>query len=271
MEAETVKPERPFWVRFGLWGLSTRASALMFCWLCVLIAAAATVYSLWDPRFFAGALLGLAALWYWLAIRWVDQHGGWSSAGKGPRAKLWAWALPIALGGLTVLIITVFIAGRFVFFGYYQIPQNGMYPGLPAGSRVFALRHPYESPSEVKRGDIVIFTRTEGRQEYLYVWRVIGLPGDAVQVSGETVTVDGQPLQRQKVRSDGDMIIQRETNGDATYEVAYDMNPPAKPPPEATLTVPAAHFFVLGDNRNHAVDSRYFGPIPFDSIIARKW
>ena len=37
------------------------------------------------------------------------------------------------------------------------------------------------------------------------------------------------------------------------------------------LTVPPGHFFVPGDNRHHARDSRHFGPIPFESIIAKKW
>jgi signal peptidase I len=238
----------------------------VFCWLSILLAAASAVYGFWDPRFFLGTLLLLAALYYWLAIRWVDRHGGWPTAARNPGAKLLGWVLLAA----TVACVTLLVVLS-VFIGYYQIPQNGMYPGRPAGSRLFAFRHPYRNPSEVRRGDVVIFTRVEAGQEYLYIWRVVGLPADAVEVAGDAVVVNGQPLPREKVRAEGGQVIYREPNGDAVYEVAYDVSPPEARPPDVAVRVPAAHFFVLGDNRYHAVDSRYFGPIPFESIIAKSW
>ena len=69
---------RPWWVRVGLWKISGRSSAWLYVWLSVALALACIVAGLWDRRFFAGTLCLLAALWYLLAIRWVDQHGGWS-------------------------------------------------------------------------------------------------------------------------------------------------------------------------------------------------
>jgi signal peptidase I len=153
---------------------------------------------------------------------------------------------------------------------YYQIPQNGMYPGLPAGSRFLALRRPYSNPSEIARGDIVIFKRNVDGQEYTFIWRVIGLPNEGVRSSGDSIFVNNKELKRVKIRSSGEMEIFEERNGDALYEVAYPKRPGTEIPPEVDLTIPQGHFFVLGDNRHNALDSRYFGPIPFNSIIAKK-
>ncbi len=68
----------PVWVRIGLWSLSSRASAWAFFWLSLALAVGSVAYGLLDPRFFLGGIMVLAAVWYYLAIRWVDQHGRWS-------------------------------------------------------------------------------------------------------------------------------------------------------------------------------------------------
>jgi hypothetical protein len=70
--------ERPWWVKVGLWGLGSRASAWVFVWLSLAIAVGCVVYGFTtDLRFVFGGLLVFAALWYYLAIRWVDEYGTW--------------------------------------------------------------------------------------------------------------------------------------------------------------------------------------------------
>jgi hypothetical protein len=68
----------PLMVQIGLWGLPGRAAAWALCWLCTGIAAGCIAYGFFDWRFFIGGILLLAALWYYLSIRWVDQHSSWS-------------------------------------------------------------------------------------------------------------------------------------------------------------------------------------------------
>lgn len=72
-----VAAPRPKWVKLGLWGVSTRQGAMGFLWLSTVLAVATGAYGLRDERFFFGLGLFAATAWYWLAIRWVDQHGGW--------------------------------------------------------------------------------------------------------------------------------------------------------------------------------------------------
>jgi signal peptidase I len=170
-------------------------------------------------------------------------------------------ALALLAFGATKLIL----AGR-----WYRIPQNGMYPGLPAGSYLLVRPHAYRTPSDVRRGDVIVFERTENAAHYIYIWRVVGLPGDSMQTAGPRVAVNGHDLPRQLLRDDGAVAIFLERNGEASYEVAYPNSAEALDPPAASLSLQAGQFFVLGDNRYNARDSRYFGPVSFEAIMGKK-
>ena len=171
----------------------------------------------------------------------------------------------LAFGLLAFAATKVVLSGR-----WYRIPQNGMYPGLPAGSYLLVRPHAYRTSSDVRRGDIVVFERTENAKRYVFIWRVVALPGDSVQVTGQRVAVNGSDLPRQRLRDDGTMAVFRETNGPASYEVAYPKDVAVPDPPAASLTIQQDQFFVLGDNRYDARDSRYFGPVQFAAILGKK-
>ncbi len=171
--------------------------------------------------------------------------------------------------GIVIIAGVLAITAKVFFIGHYVIPQNGMFPGLPAGSRVWGYKHAYSSSSQVRRGEVVVFTHFQDGRPYIYIWRVVGLPGDMVASIGESVAVNGHPVTRERVREEQDTAIFRETLGGTTYEIAFNQSLKQRPP-DASLTVPPNHFFVMGDNRFGAYDSRYFGPIPFDSIVGKK-
>ncbi len=179
------------------------------------------------------------------------------------------YRFPVILMWTGITVLLALVAGKIFFIDYYRIPQNGMYPGLPSGSIVFTAKRAYSDPSSVKRGDIIVFVREENGQRYNYIWRVIALPGEKVETSGESLAINGRAAERREVREkDGETVFQEQI-GDALYEIAVGPSPSPRPP-DVSLTVPADQFFVMGDNRFAARDSRYFGPIPFTSIIGKK-
>src|SRR6266540_4812491 len=175
--------------------------------------------------------------------------------------KVFTWSIIAILLGL--LALKAFV------IGYYRIPQNGMYPTLPAGSVLFTLKRAYPDVSRVKRGDIIVFVREQNGQRYNYIWRVIGLPGDKVQTSGESLIINGQPVGRERVIDAGGRAVFREHIANVSYEVAFDSSTQDRPP-DVSVIVPADQLFVMGDNRFNAFDSRRFGPIPFSSVIGKK-
>jgi signal peptidase I len=188
--------------------------------------------------------------------------------------------LMIVIGGAVAALL---LALAFFLIGVYVIPQNGMYPGLPAGSRILVLKHPYAAPGQVKRGDIIVFTRETDAGRFNFIWRVVGLPGDTVEAVGASLAINGRPVAQEQVRQQDGMTIFLEHAGDAVYEIAVSRSPGEakekdpndgkdkdEAPPHYTVAVPPDHFVVLGDNRLEATDSRYHGLVPFAAIIGRK-
>lgn len=150
----------------------------------------------------------------------------------------------------------------------YRIPQNGMYPNFPAKTLLWAKRGPYKAIDNVKRGDVVIFKRIQNGVHYDYIWRVVGLPKDTVDLAKTSVKINGKELSHVPVREDSLHAIYLEKNGEAEYLVAYEVGSDSKLS-DYFIIVPEGELFVLGDNRDDAADSRYHGTITFDSIIAK--
>jgi hypothetical protein len=70
--SEVSTMERPLWVKVGLWGIKTRSVAWAFVVLSIAVGIGWMIYMSW-----LGSIMFLAALWYWLAIRWVEQNDSW--------------------------------------------------------------------------------------------------------------------------------------------------------------------------------------------------
>lgn len=78
MVQERRSNSRPPWVEVGLYGVSSRGAALAFLWISVALAVVCLIAGFFFLPLFLGALFGVAALWYWLAIKWVDQNDRWA-------------------------------------------------------------------------------------------------------------------------------------------------------------------------------------------------
>jgi signal peptidase I len=176
-----------------------------------------------------------------------------------------------ALAVLEVVFVAVLVGGFLLFRHHhmrYTIGQDGMAPDLPAGSKFWIRKHPYQRVEDVRRGDVILFRlqRDEGPTDY--VWRVLALPGERIAMKEDAVIIDGRPLPRQPDRDEGDARIFHETAGFNTYRIAVNASLAAAGNfPE--VTVAPGHLFVLGDNRRNAADSRVMGAVSFGSIVGR--
>ncbi len=85
MEGDRSSIARPWWVKVGLWGISSRGSAWSFVWLSIAIGGVCLVAGIWIPGLYhrvfwlLGGLGFVGAVVYLLAIRWVDRNGAWPS------------------------------------------------------------------------------------------------------------------------------------------------------------------------------------------------
>ncbi|MFK5922511.1 MAG: signal peptidase I [Verrucomicrobiota bacterium] len=184
-------------------------------------------------------------------------------------------AITLAIGGALVFIVSALllaaiIIARVFYLQPYIIPTNGMYPGKPANTRAIALRHPYNSISQIKKGDVIVFKQIHDGRSSFIISRVIALPGDTFsQLPSGELKVANKTLPLTKIRREEELIIFLESNLGTKYEVAYESKrtKPAESPTE--ITIGKNELLLIGDNRDHSYDSRGYGPVPFSSITGK--
>jgi signal peptidase I len=143
---------------------------------------------------------------------------------------------------LLSLIIIVFVVQAF------YIPSGSMEPTLRTGDRILVSKFAYRI-WDVHRGDIIVF-RYPLNPNKDFVKRVVGLPGERIEMKDGLVSINGRPL--------SEVYPTALPGGDRACSSNYG--------PE---TVPATSVFVLGDNRCNSEDSRFFGFVPMKNIIGR--
>ncbi|MGD1864843.1 MAG: signal peptidase I [Phormidesmis sp.] len=150
---------------------------------------------------------------------------------------------------LVAIALTIAIFVRFFIAEPRFIPSPSMVPTLAVGDRLLVEKVSYHLHPPT-RGDIVVFEPPPQLQEYGYqasqafIKRVVGLPGQKVQVSQGKVYVNGEPLAESYILE----------------APQYEMPP---------VTVPAGQLFVMGDNRNDSNDSHVWGFLPIENVIGR--
>lgn len=200
-------------------------------------------------------VIGALGLWTWScadAWRCAKRQADYILA---PWQVTGVYALVVAVCGFIVLPGMIgYIRAHEV--ESFDIAGTSMEPGLLRHDVVFADKR-YNCPGckAVHRGDIAIFTYPNDRT-VIYVKRIIGLPGDRVDIHGTDVRVNGVSL------TAGDGI---ERAAGREWQVRWAPGAGA----DLSVTVPAGAVFVLGDNRGNSVDSRQFGPVPLDDVVGQ--
>lgn len=165
---------------------------------------------------------------------------------------------------LIFITILFFLIIRPLIIAGYVVPTPSMEPTIMTGSKLIGMPLIYggyipfidvKLPGilPIKRQAIVIFKFPLNENEY-YVKRVIGLPGDTVEIIGKDVYVNGQKLDEPYTQYISDPI--------------YEENPDIVRPNFGPITVPKDCYFVMGDNRDNSYDSRQWGFVPRKNIFA---
>ncbi|MFZ5428134.1 MAG: signal peptidase I [Thermodesulfobacteriota bacterium] len=166
--------------------------------------------------------------------------------------KEYVEALAVAL--ILALIIRTFVVQAF------KIPSESMVETLLVGDHLLVTKFAYDvkvpfsgksvyKMDDPKHGDIIVFEFPENR-EIDYIKRIVGLPGDTIELRDNVLYRNGKAVDEPYKRLD------------------------KTPGPKSTfgpVTVPADKFFTLGDNRDHSMDSRFWGFVPRDYIRGKAW
>jgi signal peptidase I len=201
---------------------------------------------------------------------------------------------------LKAVVTAAFIALviRSFLFEPFNIPSGSLLPTLQIGDYLFVEKYAYgygkysfpfgliDFDGRVmgampKRGDIAVF-RQPKKTGVDYIKRIVGLPGDAIQVKDGILHINGQPVTRdfrniENVNDDGrsamyKRYVEKLPNGVKHY--IYEISDDAKYDNTPVYIVPPEHYFAMGDNRDSSLDSRAqndVGFIPAQNLIGRAW
>ena len=213
------------------------------------------------------------------AVEAPDQPegGGRHAATSSGRRGKWA----IELGIVVVVAVVIAILLRTFVVATYSIPSGSMEPTLQVGDRIVVDKLSYDLHG-IDRGNIIVFStppkeNCAGPPVSDLVKRVIGLPGDHLKIVDQQVYVNGKMLEEPYVVHDaasvydplnysfppvGSQMYMAQVQPEWAHEIRKYIQ-------GDEIVVPPGKYFAMGDNRDHSLDSRYWGFVDRDAIMGR--
>lgn len=205
-------------------------------------------------------------------------------------------------GSFFPVIVLVFVMRSFLFEPF-KIPSESMLPTLYSGDYILVNKYTYGirlpilgdkliGVNDPKRGDVMVFKFPLNRKQN-YIKRVIGVPGDKIIYHNKRLTVNGKEISYEKLNDflheGAEMQYSAQFKEDlsgVSHQILNDVEKPSfvdvleKPQfPFSELcdydeigfscTVPAGHYFMMGDNRDNSLDGRYWGFVPDKNIVGK--
>jgi signal peptidase I len=224
-----------------------------------------------------------------------DASGRADLAAKLERQPTW-----VAYTGSFFPVIAAVFFFRSFMFEPFKIPSSSMVPTLQIGDLILVNKFTYGirlpvvnkkiiSINNPARGDVMVFKFPKDTS-LDYIKRVVGVPGDKIIYRNKKLTINGKELSYEKMPEylDEERLSYsshfRESLTGVAHEILNDDRSPAYvPSPDAfpqhelctynlegfACTVPAGHYFMMGDNRDNSLDSRYWGFVPDKNIVGK--
>jgi len=183
------------------------------------------------------------------------------------------------------VILIVFVLRSFIVEPF-RIPSGSMLPSLHIGDFILVNKFKYGIRLPVinkkimplatpDRGDVMVF-RYPVNPKLNFIKRVVGLPGDTLSYIDKKLTINGEPVE---VEENGEFVFkQAKMNGksadqyleildDSTHKILLDESRSSRN--LAEVNVPEGHYFVMGDNRDHSNDSRFWRFVPESHVVGK--
>ena len=142
---------------------------------------------------------------------------------------------------------------------FYKIPAGSLLPTIIAGDWIVTLK--VWSAENLKRRDLIVFPYPP-EPSINYIKRVIGLPGEKLEIRKDQVFINGEPLDEPYAYFEPKEMTSRQDQG------LTDLQPVSRYGP---VVVPKGKLFVMGDNRYNSADSRYWGFVESETVESKAW